>query len=263
MTTSTLDFSSVSSSDCCSYGSHPTRVPRCTQSSGRIVSACRTKAWRTSGTSRFRPPCGATTAHVSGGLDVTTDWVYPSSLEELNAALQEERIEALETRRRGDKKYYPATHCYRTPAKWDAHRYRYKLKEPKAMNNKPHAAYISLQIESGIEVGDTVRIEPINVPPEMLGFPGWSDTHQACVGDTCEVFAINDFGIGLKTEQGRRMYFPFFALRVMEKAPEILKVAGYDVAVHSGGAIRFGCTTINKRDVELIFGVWNGSNLPK
>ena len=192
-------------------------------------------------------------------------WVYPSSLEELNAALQEERIEALEMRRRGDKKYYPATHCYRTPAKWDAHRYRYKLKEPKAMNTElPKNAYILLQNDCGIRIGDTVRIEPINVPPEMLGFPGWTDKlHSSRTGDECKVVYINSHGIGLNTKRDGVVYFPFFALRVMEKAPEILKVAGYDVAVHSGGAIRFGCTTINKRDVELIFGVWNGSNLPK
>ena len=181
----------------------------------------------------------------------TEQWIYPSSLEELNAALQAEQIERLQYRTTGNTWFDAAVMgLSRTPNSWRDLKYRYTLKESETMTTK-RAAYLTLQANSDLNIDDIVEVIAPNIPPETLGFDEWTERHQRHVGHTYRIISINTDGIDLGV-----LYFPFFALRVTRKAPKRLRIADHDVTINRNGSIKFGCTTIPLDEVQIVFAAW-------
>ena len=75
-------------------------------------------------------------------------------------------------------------------------------------------AYQAMQVECGIEVGDTVKVLRKAKTREMGWKNSWTEEMDGLVGEEAEVVAIREYGIWLKNS----LWFPFFVLEKVKDA---------------------------------------------
>jgi hypothetical protein len=113
--------------------------------------------------------------------------------------------------------------------------------ETKKENMSIEEAYIQMQKECGIEVGDTVKVLRKAKDYEM----GWSNSWVGCmdvlVGETFKVKFSGGGGVQLSNDY----CVPFFVLELVSKSPKVVKVKLNEnhTAEVSKDGIKVGCQT--------------------
>ena len=82
-------------------------------------------------------------------------------------------------------------------------------------------AYLTMQENCGIEVGDTVKVLRKAKSEEMGWSAIWTGSMSDLVGKTAKVTEFDKDRNGLSLNDD--YWFPFFVLELVEKAPKIIK----------------------------------------
>lgn len=128
--------------------------------------------------------------------------------------------------------------------------------EEKEMTLEKH--YMAMQDNCGIKTGDRVKILRTAKSREMGWRTQWSPRMDDTVGDEEVVKLICSDGIKLSNS----WYYPFFVLQKLEKSPTKLTVDSNEVII-TDESLKFGCTTLDKNDVELLIKSWNEHKVKK
>lgn len=119
-------------------------------------------------------------------------------------------------------------------------------------------AYLVLQNDSGIKVGDKVKVLRKAKSYEMGWSQTWDREMDLCVGKEYIVKNVNSFGISING-----LYFPFFVLEKREnvihfKVMDKLKVEHNCLITEN--VLTMGCTSFDQNSVDMIIEKWNGRN---
>lgn len=116
-------------------------------------------------------------------------------------------------------------------------------------------AYLLLQANSGIAVGDTVRITRKAANYEMGWDCIWVSGMTRCIGQEGKVDRITDKGIRVDVKDNGAPYYPFFVLELVKKGkppfePKILRLNAEHTAVVSDKEVVVGCQHFSFATIE-------------
>jgi len=123
--------------------------------------------------------------------------------------------------------------------------------------------YEAMQAETGLKVGDKVKILRASERGEWGWDVDWNDSRMAnTIGQTGKIAMIHDRYISVYFDSGQQWGYPFFVLELIEPAKKLplpIRLNGdsgsYQAEFKEDGSISVGCQTIDFEAIKKIYKV--------